>query len=93
MCAPCKHKQALAARQALRNNTALPNRQVRTLDKVEFLQLYYIGPSDVEIPTSLQNVAYGTKPYGSLMFVARQDYEAHPELWTENEPTNNNITN
>lgn len=85
MCVPCKNKKAAAqARAVLFNKT-------RTISEIEFLNLYYVGPEDEEVPTLLNKVTYGKKPYGVQMFVARVDYEAHPELWQENEPSNSNI--
>ena len=93
MCAPCKHKQAMAAKKAMQSSPSFVVSQARTLENVEFLQLYYIGPEDVVITSQVPNVSYGTKSYGSHMYVATVDFNANPELWTENEPTNNNNTN
>lgn len=88
MCAPCKHKQQQAARQLAMQKSLGPTqtRNVRLLENITFLSLYYVGPTDVEIPTLVPNVAYGTKEYGAFMYVAKQDFDAHPELWTESDP-------
>lgn len=93
MCAPCKHKQAMAARRAMQNSPSFALSQVRTLENVDFFEFYYIGPSDEVIPSVIPNVSYGIKPYGSFMFVASKDYELHPEWWVKNEPVNNDSTN
>jgi len=93
MCAPCKHKQAMAAKKAMQSSPSFKMSQARTLENIDFLQLYYIGQGSEEIPSVVPNVSYGIKPYGSHMFVASQDYVLHPEWWTENEPTNNSVTN
>lgn len=81
MCAPCKQKKlALQAR-----NLAAQASRVSTsyLEGVEFLHLYYIGNVEGDIPSIVPKVSYGKKPYGAFMYVARQDYEAHPDWWTE----------
>ena len=93
MCAPCKHKQAMAAKKAMQSSPTFLKSQAKTLENITFLELYYVGPENVVITTVLTNVSYGTKSYGSKMFVASQDYEIHPELWEQNEPVNNINTN
>ena len=89
MCAPCKHKQAMAARRAMQSSPVYQKNQAKTLENITFLQLYYIGAENQIIPSVVPNVSYGIKPYGAYMYVASLDYLEHPELWTENEPTHN----
>lgn len=93
MCAPCKHKQAMAAKKAMQSSPSFKMSQARTLENIDFLELYYVGPQNVEISSVVPNVSYGIKPYGSHMFVASQDYELHPEWWVKDEPINNSVTN
>jgi len=93
MCAPCKHKQAMAAKKAMQSSPAFQKSQGRTLENIDFLHLYYIGTENEIIPSIVPNVSYGTKAYGALMFVASIDYSEHPELWAENEPTYNVSSN
>lgn len=93
MCAPCKHKQAMAAKKAMQSSPTFLKSQARTLENIDFLKLYYIGPEGVIIPSIVPNVSYGTKTYGSFMFVANVDFVEHPEWWSENEPTDNVTSN
>lgn len=89
MCAPCKHKQQQAVRQLAMQKFATGSsiNKIRTLENTEFLSLYYIGESNVDIPTLIPNVSYGFKEYGAFMYVAKDDYELHPELWSESLPS------
>jgi len=89
MCAPCKHKQAMAAKRAMQNSPTFQKIQAKTVQNVGFVELYYVGPENTTVPSIISNVSYGFKSYGEKMFVATLDYNEHPELWAENEPTNN----
>lgn len=63
------------------SSPAMKIQQNSSLSNTNFLQLHYVGESNVPIPTTLQHVTYGLKPYGLLMWVAKVDYETYPNIW------------
>lgn len=62
-----------SAPQGLQRNAQLSNGS--------FVQAHYVGEDDAPIPTLLSHVTYGKRKYGTLLWVAKIDYEATPELW------------
>jgi hypothetical protein len=90
MCAPCKHKQQAAARAAMRSHPAMqatiPQSNTTVLEGIAFQTVYYVGANQDDIPSTLSRVSYKKKNFGDQMYVAQQDLEAFPHLWTESLP-------
>lgn len=83
MCTGCSKKRLNSI-----NNAPQVHYGTVALESIVFLELYYIGDENAIISTVLPNVTYGQRQYGEKMFVAQQDFLLHPELWSENEPSN-----
>jgi len=86
MCASCSKNKRTFINQRNNIQRSSNNSNTRTLENTNFLELYYIRNSTEEIPSVIPNVSYGIKEYGTLMYVAEEDYNLHPDWWSSGNP-------